>query len=54
MTDINTICKTLPNATNSNKFVDVLRSHALITDQSYYESWRMTLLNRLLLRKSLL
>ncbi len=27
MTDIDTICKTLPNATNSNKFVDVLRSH---------------------------
>ncbi len=27
MTDIDTISKTLPNATNSNKFVDVLHSH---------------------------
>ncbi len=27
MTDIYTICKTLPNPNNSNKFVDVLRSH---------------------------
>ncbi len=27
MTDIDTICKTLPNPNSSNKFVDVLRSH---------------------------
>ncbi len=27
MTDIDTICKTLPNVNNSNKFVDVLLSH---------------------------
>ncbi len=27
MTDIDTLCKTLPNPNNSNKFVDVLRSH---------------------------
>ncbi len=27
MTDIDTICITLPNANNSNKFIDVLHSH---------------------------
>ncbi len=29
MTDIDNICKTLPNANHSKTFVDVLRSHRL-------------------------
>ncbi len=51
MIDIDTICKTLQNANNSNTFVDVLRSHKRyaqlnwITDRSYYKFWQMMLLN---------
>ncbi len=38
MTDIDTICKTLPNANNSNKFVDVLRSHTRYAQLSQVKS----------------
>ncbi|XP_057188879.1 uncharacterized protein LOC130553765 [Triplophysa rosa] len=36
MTDIDTICKTLPNPNNSNKFVDVFRSHTRYAQLSAY------------------